>query len=145
MQARMELRDSLRLCGRRDMDARVRRALDLLHANPGERQSLAQLAASAGLSASRFIHLFKQATGVPLRRYQLWLAMGAAMRSLAQGSNLTVSAMNAGFSSSAHFSAAFREMFGVEPSRFLRDPSAPSDPSAPGRTFAPLAATDDRT
>lgn len=103
--------------GARPKDPRVRQALDLLHADPAARPSLETLARQAGLSTSRFIHLFKAATGVPLRRYKLWIAMGAAMRAIVAGETLTNAALDAGFSSSAHFSAAFREMFGMEPSR----------------------------
>ena len=54
---------------------------------------------------------------MPLRRYKLWIAMGVAMRAIVPGESLTNAALDAGFSSSAHFSAAFREMFGMEPSR----------------------------
>jgi methylphosphotriester-DNA--protein-cysteine methyltransferase len=103
--------------GARPKDPRVRQALELLHADPAARPSLEALARQAGLSTSRFIHLFKAATGVPLRRYKLWIAMGAAMRAIVAGETLTNAALDAGFSSSAHFSAAFREMFGMEPSR----------------------------
>lgn len=103
--------------GARPKDPRVRQALDLLHADPAARLSLEELARQAGLSTSRFIHLFKTATGVPLRRYKLWIAMGAAMRAIVAGETLTNAALDAGFSSSAHFSASFREMFGMEPSR----------------------------
>jgi AraC-like DNA-binding protein len=46
---------------------------------------------------------------------------GAAMRAIARGRTLTVAAMDAGFSSSAHFSAAYREMFGMEPSRLVKE------------------------
>jgi AraC-like DNA-binding protein len=119
-QAREGLREVLGLPGQREIDTRIKRSLDLLHAEPGARPSLTVLAGIAGLSTSRFTHLFKDVTGVPVRRYKLWLAMGAAMRSLAQGENLTVAALSGGFSSSAHFSAAFREMFGLEPSRLVR-------------------------
>ncbi len=101
-------------------DARVTLALSRLHADPSARPALNDLAAEAGLSPSRFIHLFKAATGVPLRRYKIWLAMGAAMRSIGGGANLTTAAMDAGFASSAHFSTAFREMFGMEPSRLAK-------------------------
>lgn len=117
--ARADLSSSLGFGGRRQVDPRVRRTLDLLHAHPAARLSLVELSAHVRLSPSRFIHLFKEATGVPLRRYKLWLAMGAAMRSLAKGNNLTEAAMNGGFSSPAHFSASFREMFGLEPSRLM--------------------------
>lgn len=101
-------------------DPRVRHALNRLHAEPGTRLSLADLAREAGLSESRFLHVFKATVGVPLRRYKLWIAMGAAMRAIARGENLTSAALGAGFSSSAHFSAAFRSMFGLEPSRLAR-------------------------
>ena len=101
-------------------DPRIRAALDALHADPSARLSLDDLARRAGLSASRFRRLFRAATGVTLRRYRLWIAMGAAARAIARGERLTTAALDAGFSSSAHFSAAFREMFGLEPSRLAR-------------------------
>lgn len=119
-EARPDLCKDLGITGERHVDARVQRALNLLHASPWVRQPLTELAAEIGLSTSRFLHLFKEATGVPLRRYKLWVAMGAAMRSLAKGDNLTSAAMNGGFASSAHFSATFRQMFGLEPSRLAR-------------------------
>lgn len=109
--------DALLCPERPTVDGRVRQALARMHADPAERPSLSELAAAAGLSTSRFIHLFKAATGVPLRRYKMWLAVGAAMREVGAGANLTEAALGAGFSSSAHFSTAFREMFGMEPSR----------------------------
>lgn len=110
---------SARLAERADgePDPRIARALSTLHADPAARRSLDQLAAIAGLSASRFRRLFRATTGVTLRRYRLWVAMGAAVRAIARGDALTSAALDAGFSSSAHFSAAFREMFGLEPSR----------------------------
>src|SRR5690606_33483536 len=101
-------------------DPRIAAALSVLHADPAARPSLAALAAGAGLSASRFRRLFRAETGVTLRRYRLWVAMGAAVRAVARGETLTVAALDAGFASSAHFSAAFREMFGLEPSRLAR-------------------------
>ena len=130
-QARSDLCTCLGFVGKRQIDLRVQRALDFLHANPCARQSLEEISAHIGLSPSRFIHLFKEATGVPLRRYKLWLAMGAAMRSVAGGSNLTTAAMNGGFSSPAHFSASFREMFGLEPSRLVYDPNTDRSRSSP--------------
>jgi AraC-like DNA-binding protein len=61
--------------------------------------------------------LFKEETGVPYRRYRLWTRMGAALKALRSGRSLTHAAHEAGFSSSAHFSTAFAEMFGLPPSR----------------------------
>lgn len=104
----------LRRPARRD-DA-VSNAVRLLHANPAEGTALDDLAAQAGLSPSRFLHRFKEATGVPFRRYRVWARMGAAVRSIVGGESLTGAAYDSGFSSSAHFSAAFRDMFGMSPS-----------------------------
>jgi AraC-like DNA-binding protein len=101
-------------------DPRIRTALDALHADPAARLPLDVLAASAALSGSRFRRLFRAETGVTLRRYRIWIAMGAATRAIVRGESLTTAALDAGFSSSAHFSAAFREMFGLEPSRLAR-------------------------
>lgn len=98
----------------------VSNAVRLLHANPSEGTSLEDLAARAGLSPSRFLHRFKEATGVPFRRYRVWARMGAAVRGIVGGESLTSAAYDSGFSSSAHFSAAFRDMFGMPPSALGR-------------------------
>jgi AraC-like DNA-binding protein len=57
---------------------------------------------------------------VPLRRYRIWNRMGAAVRACGEGSSLTEAAHAAGFASSAHFSSAFRDMFGMMPSDLLK-------------------------
>lgn len=103
-----------------DVDSRIASALAALHAAAGERTTLAALAREVSLSTSRLRHLFKAATGVPLSRYRLWLAMGTAMRGILRGDSLTEAALGAGFASSAHFSSSFRKMFGLEPSRLGR-------------------------
>jgi len=107
----------------RTADARVMQTLQLIHEDPAARLSLAALARHAKLSPSRFAALFKQTTGVPVRRYKLWVAMGAAVRSMQRGASLTAASMDAGFSSPAHFSSAYRQMFGMEPSRLVWSPA----------------------
>lgn len=95
-------------------------SLRFLHAHASERPTLTMLASQAKLSPSRYRHRFVALTGVPFRRYRTWLSMGAALRQVARGASLTEAALEAGFASSAHFSAAFRGMFGLAPSK-LRD------------------------
>jgi len=69
------------------------------------------------LAAHRTLqHLFKTCTGLPLRRFRIWNRMGVAIAAVSAGASLTVAAHRAGFSSSAHFSTAFRAMFGLCPS-----------------------------
>lgn len=113
---RLELADLLGLTSRKPVDARVGRAINAMHAAPEARHSLDDLAACACLSPSRFLHLFKKELGVPLRRYRIWARIGAALRAVGRGETLTDAAHCAGFASSAHFSSAFRSMFGLPPS-----------------------------
>jgi AraC-like DNA-binding protein len=115
--ARADLVTVLGLPAQARKDPRITAAVQRMHAAPDEPHALAELAANAALSPSRFLHLFKDTTGVPLRRYRIWSRMGAATRSIASGATLTEAAHAAGFASSAHFSAAFRAMFGMTPSR----------------------------
>jgi AraC-like DNA-binding protein len=113
---RAELEELLK-GGTAQADERIVHALQIIHEDPATRLPLAALARHAKLSPSRFTALFRQTTGVPVRRYKLWVAMGAAVRSMQRGASLTAASMDAGFSSPAHFSSAYRQMFGMEPSR----------------------------
>jgi len=99
---------------------RIAAALRHMKDEPARAHRLTALAARAGLSPSRFLHLFKAETGVPLRRYRIWNRMGAAIRASGEGASLTEAAHAAGFASSAHFSSAFRDMFGMMPSDLAR-------------------------
>jgi AraC-like DNA-binding protein len=110
----------LGLGAREKPDGRILSALQRMRDEPHKSHSLAELGACAGLSTSRFLHLFKEQTGIPLRRYRLWIRMAAAVGAFRSGGSLTEAAHAAGFASSAHFSAAFRDMFGMMPSEFLK-------------------------
>jgi AraC-like DNA-binding protein len=117
---RQALTELLGIGTRADPDVRILAALRHMRDQPHRSHSMAELGACAGLSASRFLHLFKAATGVPLRRYRLWNRMGAAVAAFRDGKSLTEAAHAAGFASSAHFSTAFRDMFGMMPSELLK-------------------------
>lgn len=113
--ARARLKPLLSLHADVAHDPRVADAVGTLRRLPASPGDLANLASDAGLSPSRFLHLFKQTTGVPFRRYKIWCRIGTAIRRANAGSSLTAAAHEAGFSSSAHFSATFRDMFGISP------------------------------
>ncbi len=117
---RKALTELLGIGTRADPDTRILSALRRMRDQPHRSHSMAELGACAGLSASRFLHLFKAETGVPLRRYRLWNRMGAAVAAFREGRSLTEAAHAAGFASSAHFSTAFRDMFGMMPSELLK-------------------------
>jgi AraC-like DNA-binding protein len=93
--------------------------VNLMYGRYGELTSVAELAASAGLSASRFQHLFTSEVGVPFRRYRAWHRMRAAIREIVSGSTFTRAAHAAGFSDQAHFAHDFRRTFGAPASRSL--------------------------
>lgn len=100
-------------------DRRIRAAVDALNRAPDKVTHAVELARLAGLSTSRFQHLFKLETGVPFRRYRSWARLRAALTAAHGGIALTDAAHAAGFSSSAHLSSAFKEMFGMAPSQLL--------------------------
>ncbi len=82
---------------------------------PQDFESVALAAQHAGLSPSRFQSCFRTEVGLPFRRYRLWRRMAKVTQALAAGSTLTQAALEAGFSSSAHLSTAFKAMFGIRP------------------------------
>lgn len=82
--------------------------------------TLAELARAVHRSPSRLAHRFREATGVPLRRFILWRRLRAAAEIAMQGSSLTQAAHAAGFADSAHLSRTFRSMFGIAPSSLFR-------------------------
>ncbi len=82
----------------------------------GEDFSLKTLAAVSGLSPSRFMHVFTQSVGIPLRLYILWLRLQRGSCELMNGATATEAAHIAGFSDAAHLTRTFRRMLGTTPS-----------------------------
>lgn len=101
-------------------DPRLRAVRDAVLSDPSEPHGVKALTRRSGLSESRLRHAFRDAAGLPLKRFRLWARMGSALRLIGQGSSLTAAAHEAGFSSSAHFSSAYRAMFGIKPSLVVR-------------------------
>src|SRR5262245_51207264 len=97
----------------------VRRVLRYLRAQPGVLGDVAlpTLAAIAGLSESRLMHVFTESLGVAVRPYILWLRVQRACGELIHGRSVTEAAHEAGFSDSAHLARTFRRMLGVTPTQ----------------------------
>ena len=73
----------------------------------------------------RFLHhlsrIFQHHTGFTIHRYLVQLRMRQALERLAGGEqNLTMLALDLGFSSHSHFTDAFRREFGCAPSAVRR-------------------------
>jgi AraC-like DNA-binding protein len=104
------------------IDHRVKRVLRNLPNRLAEAEtvSLGAIAASVGLSPSRFLHLFTTSVGVPLRPYVLWLRLQCGASELARGKSVADAAHAAGFSDAAHFTRTFRRMIGATPRQVLQ-------------------------
>lgn len=102
------------------MDARVQSAIDFLQESPQHYGSLDALAEEVHLSPSRLAHLFKNAVGVPVRRYVLWQKLRRALDLALTGDSLTTAALSAGFADSAHLSRTVRSMLGIAPEFLFR-------------------------
>ena len=96
---------------------RVNRMLKYLRERlgKGEDFSLKTLASLSCLSPSRFMHVFSESLGVPLRPYILWLRLQRASCELMNGATATEAAHIAGFADGAHLTRTFRRMLGTTP------------------------------
>ncbi|HEV7122054.1 MAG TPA: AraC family transcriptional regulator [Rhodanobacter sp.] len=125
--------------GNTAVDPRIANVLDCIRTRPGGEMSLAQAAAVAHLSPSRFRHLFVVQTGISFRAYLLWTRVGYAVARGMAGGSWTEAAQQAGFADSAHLSRTCRRMFGVAPTMLVREDQAFAKETAK-RTRSGLAA-----
>src|SRR5262249_38106866 len=88
----------------------------------GDHVLLMDVAREAGTSVFGFARIFREHAGMPLHRYLTLLRLRAALERLcdASGNDLTVLALELGFSSHSHFTEVFRREFGSTPSRVRR-------------------------
>ena len=103
----------------------VERAAVRLRDDPGL-DSVDELAAAVGLSASRLGRVFKAQMGLSLQEYRNQLRLERFLQVHGNGSrrSVTHSLMEAGFGSQAQFYRAFRAAFGKSPGRYLTDRAA---------------------
>lgn len=106
--------------GQRIVDARVAAAAHRIRVDPTTAVSAKELATEAGLSESRFLHLFRDELGTSLRRYRIWVRLMHAGTAIAGGANLTEAAMKAGFASPSHLADRFKSTFGLSASQLLQ-------------------------
>lgn len=106
-----------------ELDKRITKSIARLRAASESSVSVSEIAANVALSESRFSHLFTEQVGVSVRRYQVWIRLRDAIHLLANGTSLTETAHEAGFSDSAHLTRTFRQMLGIAPSALLKHSS----------------------
>lgn len=98
-------------------DDRVNRAIAYLEQHSERIVSLEEIADHCHLSTSRFLHLFKEETGITFRRAQSWNKLINALPDFGKTS-FTEIAHKVGFADSAHLSRTFKENFGFSPRDF---------------------------
>lgn len=103
-----------------NIDWRIARVIHSLKEKPCSNIPNQVLAQQVGLSSSRLQRLFKEATGIPIRRYRLWHRLFVASTLISIGRPMTEAAVEAGFCDSAHFNHTFQSMLGQNPSTLLR-------------------------
>lgn len=101
------------------VDRRIRRAVEMMHANMDRDLPLEELAGAAYLSPFHFARLFKKLSGASPHAYLATLRVQRAQQLLAE-TDLAVSEVSArvGYASPSHFSKAFRQATGMTPRAF---------------------------
>jgi len=107
----------------RTVDARIRRVLDMLVDDLQDHAVSAAVCGGAiGLSTSRFLHLFKDNTGIPFRSLRMWKRARRFLDHANREDSLTDVALGLGYPDSSHFSHSIRASFGLQP-RAIREGS----------------------
>jgi AraC-like DNA-binding protein len=100
---------------RRALDPRVAHSIAQMTRFSGEPATAASCAAEAGLSASRFLHLFKEETGISFRSFRAWKRARHLLHFANQDLNLAHLAQDIGYPDSTHFSHSIRRFYGLKP------------------------------
>ncbi|MDR2282496.1 MAG: AraC family transcriptional regulator [Sphingobacterium sp.] len=95
-------------------DDRIYRAIQHLENNFERIIPIEEVAEVCHLSSTRFLHLFKEKTGINYRRYQLWNRLVKSLPYLGNNT-ITQTAHQFGFTDSAHYNRTFKETFGLSP------------------------------
>ena len=102
----------------RNIDQRIRRSAAQLNDFSdfsGSKMTAADCAASVSLSPSRFLHLFKEQTGVSFRAFRAWKRARHLLHFVNEDINLAHLAQDIGYPDSTHFSHSIRRFYGLQP------------------------------
>ena len=96
----------------------IRRTKEFLEAALSHHLRLEDVGRAVGASPAYLTDVFSKVEGVSLHQYLMRLRLSYALVELPHADDLTMLALETGFSSHSHFSAAFRRAFGCTPSQF---------------------------
>ncbi len=114
--------DTVNLHGKTPLDPRIEQAMDQACADLSQPISIPAMANVAGLSASRFAHLFRQSLGISPRHWIELQRINRA-RQLLELTDLPIKqiAADVGFESPFYFSLRFTHYHGKSPRRYRAD------------------------
>lgn len=104
---------------RRLPDPRIAEVVRRIRLDPALQWQAPDAAAHCGLSASRFMHLFKAEVGVGWRSFRAWKRARGLLGCVHGGENLTQLALTLGYPDATHFSHAIRQITGLRPSDII--------------------------
>jgi AraC-like DNA-binding protein len=99
----------------RNIDQRIKRAAARLNDFSGTKVTAADCAEAVNLSPSRFLHLFKEQTGVSFRAFRAWKRARHLLHFVNEDINLAHLAQDIGYPDSTHFSHSIRRFYGLQP------------------------------
>ncbi|MBR6259121.1 MAG: helix-turn-helix domain-containing protein [Oscillospiraceae bacterium] len=97
---------------------RIEETLRYISENPAEDLSVASLASRCFYSRYHFMRLFREVTGMTVHNYVREKRLMRAARLLIRGTSSAEAAALSGFGDYSAFQRAFKEEFGVSPSKF---------------------------
>ena len=102
-------------------DERIRAAMEFIRAKSMEKVTCQEVADAVHLSQSRFSHLFREQVGMTFAAYLIYQRILYVYTRTLRGRSITEAALEAGFSSSAHFADVNRRVFGISASTITQD------------------------
>ena len=102
-------------------DERIQTAIKFIRAKSTETVTCQDVADAVHLSQSRFSHLFREQVGMTFAAYLIYQRIMYVYTQMLRGRSITEAALEAGFSSSAHFADVNRRVFGISASTITHD------------------------
>lgn len=102
-------------------DERIQTAMKYIRANSTEKVTCQNAANAVHLSQSRFSHLFREQVGMTFAAYLIYQRILYVYTWMLRGASITEAALEAGFSSSAHFADVNRRVFGISASTITQN------------------------
>ena len=102
-------------------DERIQTAMKFIRAKSTEKVTCQDVADAVHLSQGRFSHLFREQVGMTFTAYLIYQRILYVYTQMLQGKSITEAALEAGFSSSAHFADVNRRVFGISASTITRN------------------------